>query len=359
MRRESNGRGGAVALLVTGLGVGGAERVVLELALKLTHEGWRVVVISLNGDRALLSQYDNLPYSVYSLNTSARNLPSVWSSFLRLRAILRAEDVKIIHAHMYHALIAAVMMRSFALPKKLVFTSHNFSGFGFIRRNIIRLTRRVRSADVVFSSLQHPSLNAKNTWTIANGVSDDGEERCRLKNSKEKRPRIFLSLGRLEPQKDPLSLVSAFALTERTDCELWFAGEGPLRGALEEKILELNLQNRVKLLGRQNDVSGLFRRIDYFVMSSAWEGLPMALLEAGAHGVPVISTPVGAIPEVLSDGCGFLAKTEELSRLMNFFLEHPDAAEKSGLLLRKRVRERYSIQAMSLMHGRLYSSLLR
>jgi glycosyltransferase involved in cell wall biosynthesis len=124
--------------------------------------------------------------------------------------------------------------------------------------------------------------------------------------------RLLVFVGRLDSQKDPLLLLRAFANTvqRHPEAQLVFIGDGQLRGALESLISELGLTNRTRLLGAlpRAEIAAILRASDLFVLSSAYEGMPIAVLEALCSGVPVVSTKVGEIPMAVRDGVnGYLA----------------------------------------------------
>lgn len=344
--------------LITGLGVGGAERVVIGLAGKLHASGCKTVVAALDGNRQILDQYQDCGFPVHSLNTSSSNPWSVLCAIWRLAGIVRREQIRVVHAHMFHALLAGLVCRLLFPRLKLVFTSHSIVTFSWQRRLIIRLSRRFRAADVLFLEGQHAELNAAVCHIIPNGVPVGTQAGCAAPRPGRPRP-VFLFVGRLEPAKDPLALIDAFADMRHTACELWICGNGMLRGAVEQRIVQAGLGARVKLLGVRNDVASLLGQADCFVMSSSWEGMPMALLEAGAACLPVVATPVGAIARVLADECGYLAHKQDLARAMDEVLDHPDEARRRGSRLRQRVADHYSIEHMIAAHAAMYSQLDR
>jgi colanic acid/amylovoran biosynthesis glycosyltransferase len=123
---------------------------------------------------------------------------------------------------------------------------------------------------------------------------------------------VLLCPARLIPVKSHGDLLEAAArLAARGIAyELWLAGDGPERAAIERRIDERGLRDRVRLLGTvpHAELLGMYRdgRADCVVLSSLYEGLSVALVEAMAYGVPVIATRVGGLPELLEDGAGVL-----------------------------------------------------
>jgi len=108
----------------------------------------------------------------------------------------------------------------------------------------------------------------------------------------------------LAPHKSQTDLLRAAALArgDAPRLTVWIAGEGPLRGALEEEQRALGLGTVVRFLGFREDVNDLLRAADLFVVSSYLEGMGTATLDAMAAGLPVVATRVGGIPEIVDDG---------------------------------------------------------
>ena len=118
------------------------------------------------------------------------------------------------------------------------------------------------------------------------------------------------AVNRLSEQKDPVTLVEAFArvAAEIPEAHLVVAGDGPLRARVEARIGELGLGGRLHLLGLRDDVDQLLTAYDVFLSTSLWEGLPRTVLAAMATSVPVVATPVDGIVDVVIDGVtGLLA----------------------------------------------------
>ncbi len=345
----------SVLQLISGLGVGGAERVVMELAGQLAAQGFKSIVVALSADGALLEQYPQLNFSMHFVGMK-RNPWSFIKALNNLSRIVREEQVDVIHAHMFHAVILGALCKVLHPQLKLVFTSHSAKGFSKLRQALIRFCRASRNADVIFVEGQHNEMNAGNTVVIPNGVLVHSRKSA-APVEKKVRP-IFLFVGRLEPVKDPLALIRAFAAMSNKNCELWMVGDGVLRSTVEQEIKTLGISDRVRLMGIRKDVPELLRQVDCFVMSSRWEGLPMSMLEAGAEGLPVVSPPVGAIPALLGDDCGYLVDVSELHKALDYVVDNfPDAAVR-GERLRQKVVNAYSLDHMCSAHADLYRVLI-
>jgi glycosyltransferase involved in cell wall biosynthesis len=168
---------------------------------------------------------------------------------------------------------------------------------------------------------------------------------------------VALSLANLEPRKGLRDLISASALAARNG----FAGEVLLAGRetepgqkddLLKHIAANGCDGRVRLLGviTGPNKETAFKRASCFVLPSYAEGLPMAMLEAMAHGMPVIATRVGAIPEVVTDGVeGFLIEPGDVAALADRMVQmerDPSLRHRMGQAARKRVEQGYSIETM-------------
>jgi glycosyltransferase involved in cell wall biosynthesis len=131
-------------------------------------------------------------------------------------------------------------------------------------------------------------------------------------------------VGRLEPSKDPLRAVATLDVLARSNVGLsgWLAGSGSLENDVRRELALRSLGDRVELRGtlRPDELARALAETDVLLVSSLWEGQPRAVLEALASGVPVVSTRVGDVPELLSDGVsGFVAgdgTPEELAALV-------------------------------------------
>lgn len=117
--------------------------------------------------------------------------------------------------------------------------------------------------------------------------------------------RIVVAVGRLDQQKDPLRLLETFGqvASDRSDVHLAIVGDGALRSRVETAIAARGLNDRVSLLGVQPaaEIAKLHQLSDVFIMTSAYEGMPIALLEALATGLPVVTTDVGEVRLVVRD----------------------------------------------------------
>lgn len=176
------------------------------------------------------------------------------------------------------------------------------------------------------------------------------------------------TIGRLDAVKDQAGLITAFKLLRDSSPDsgarlrLVIVGDGPERQRLEQQIAGLDLGDQVRLLGNREDVAALLAEWDLFVLSSVAEGMPNAVLEAMASGLPVVATRVGGVPEVVADGVtGALVPARDPEALAEALRKYTDDAvlrSRHGAAGRKRMESRFSLSAMLSAYEALYDELL-
>jgi glycosyltransferase involved in cell wall biosynthesis len=165
---------------------------------------------------------------------------------------------------------------------------------------------------------------------------------------------VVAFVGRLSPEKAPEVLLRAM---HGTGMQLLFAGEGPLRQQLEAEADP----EQVRFLGFVADVGPVLAAVDVLALPSRTEGLPMAVLEAMAAGVPVVASAVGSLPEVLGSGAGVLVPPGDADALRKALesLGTPQPREALARVARRRVESCYGAAAMARSYrDRLYQPAL-
>jgi glycosyltransferase involved in cell wall biosynthesis len=173
---------------------------------------------------------------------------------------------------------------------------------------------------------------------------------------------VFGSVGRLAREKNLSFLLRTYAASGLNSTRLVIVGDGPCRSELERLSRELCIHHRVIFAGAVRDPVPYFAAFDIFVMSSQTEQMPMALLEAMATGLPVISTGVGDIAEVLgTDKAPQIVNVDDESQYrtsMQTMVENPRMRAALGLLNRSRCVSLYGIHQFVEGHRVLYTQAL-
>jgi len=175
---------------------------------------------------------------------------------------------------------------------------------------------------------------------------------------------VIISIGRLEVPKGFSVLLKAMrtVIAKFPDVVLFIIGEGSLNAHLQQLVVELKLHQVVRFLGVRKDVYELLQLSDILVMPSLWEGMPIALLEAGACGLPAIASAVGGITEVVSDGINGLLvhpqDSEALALRIVDLLTKPDLRHHMGIQARKIVEDKFNSEVVGCQLANLYERLL-
>jgi glycosyltransferase involved in cell wall biosynthesis len=314
--------------VITSLIYGGAEAQLVALALGFARAGWQVRVVCMTplGPRAQDLQSAGVPVDSLQMQPGRPSL----RAFLRLVQIIRSFRPSLVHSHMVHANLLARLARPLAQVPVLVCTAHNIREGGRWRETAYRLTDPLCDLTTQVSQaglrryLEVGAIAPGRGIFMANGVDTarfkpDAEARVALRQAMGAQESfVWLAVGRFTQAKDYPSLLRAFAEVTQSNpqARLWLVGQGELLEPMRQLAHSLGLAERVQFLGARKDVPALMNAADAYVMSSAWEGMPMVLLEAAAVGLPILATDVGGNREVVHEGCsGWLVPPQDSGRL--------------------------------------------
>jgi glycosyltransferase involved in cell wall biosynthesis len=332
--------------VVFSLDVGGQERVILDLARGLVARGHRTTVISLSEGGTLRERFTGIP-----VETVASGKGFDPRTIARLASRLRALAPDVVHTHNRSPMIYGGPAAKLARVRRLVHTKHGRSNGGAAVRALSRLYDYyvAVSDDTAVMARETERVPEKIIRVIDNGIDvsqykPDAGARGRIRAELKISPTACLigSAGRLVPEKNyPLLLAAAAPLVANGSARLAIAGDGPEGPALRASAPE------VSWLGIRHDIPALLSAFDIFALSSATEGLPIAVIEAMAAGLPILCTAVGGLPKVVRHGeTGLLAPAgdrEAYSRLLGELVG--DAARRSALgdAARADVARRFSL----------------
>lgn len=361
-------------LVTTSLCQGGAQRVVVDLALEFRARGWAVAVLSMMKPDLYLDALAASHVEVATLGmTRGRPTPA---ALLRYASFVRSWRPDVVHSHMVHANLLARIGRVFAPRVPVVCTIHTVIEGGRWREIAYRLTDPLASATTAVSRsaaeryLRVGAVPRGRVVVIPNGVPDSRHGATRGARDtirgalKAEGSFLWVTVGRLVPEKGHEMLLEAFAALRvvRPNVSLAIAGDGPERQALKRRAAELGLDEAVHLLGERDDVPAILAAADGFVLSSYLEGLPIALLEAAWQGLPIVSTDVGGCGEVASPELGAVLTEPSATALTGGMMRVMDlsAAERTriGQRLRDHVRAEFDMNSIVQRWEGLYASVI-
>ena len=194
-------------------------------------------------------------------------------------------------------------------------------------------------------------------------VTEASRRRARRELGLPEDATVIGTASRLSKQKGPLDMVKALAALQRPDVYMVWIGDGDLRLQTERLIEQKGLETRFLLLGERNDVASLLPALDVFVMSSLWEGLPCAVVEAMTCGIPVVATAVNSVPEVVIPGkTGLLARPGDpasLSQALAYMLDYPAAAARMARAARLHVGDQSRLDLVGEELTEIYETALQ
>jgi glycosyltransferase involved in cell wall biosynthesis len=296
-----------IAFLITSSGVGGAEHQVRDLALGMRVRGWDA------------SAFEHLPRAgIETISLAMRQGSPDPRAFARLAAWLRRWRPTVLHAHMVHANLLARLVRPISRTPVVICTIHTQRQGARWRAVAYRATDRLSHLTTAVSDVARRdavsagAVPAGRIVVVPNGI-DPGRWRHDIAARTRVRDEmglgdtfLWLVAGRLTDAKDLPNLVAAVGELDvaQDQVRVAIAGTGPNEAALRSLVDSSGLASTILFLGGRDDVPALMSAADAYVMSSAWEGLPLVLLEAGASGLPIVATDVGGNREAVIDGEG-------------------------------------------------------
>jgi len=362
--------------LITELNIGGAEKVVAQIAAHLSKDRYNTLVSCLYDPGLVADEIVKNGIQVVDLGTRSK-----WDvrAAYQLFRLLRRENIQILHSHLFHANLLGRIAGKMAGVPIIISTRHSVAIGGKGRELINRWTTGWSDVTIAVSEqvrdaeMRWTGLGPGRLVTIYNGIDT---ERFRSLDPKEAdafrhefqidqdAPLIGI-IARFHREKGHSILIDASPgiLDRFPKAKILLVGEGDTRAAIEEEVHTLGLSDSIMFAGIRQDIPRVLSALDLFVLPSLWEGMPIVILEAMAAGLPVVATRVGGIPEVVEDGVtGLLVPPrdpEALAEAIIALLQDRKRAEAMGRAGRKRVEKHFSAERMVHQTEALYEELIK
>lgn len=348
------------------LDFGGAEKVVVDLVSATAGRCQPAVLcVKHSGE---LAQRLPAGIPVFSFDAPEGNdLALPW----KIKRLVREHGFEVIHSHLWGVFLeSALAARLAGVP--LVHTVHGqYARYGqdwksrcklSLRHALERAAARWHSRIVTVSHaiqsyvVEVIGIDARRVETVHNGIAELAPSPLpRAGNT-------FITVGRMAAVKNHAMMIRAFArvVAQRPDARLQLVGDGPDRSALEALARELGVAPQVEFLGFRHDVSELLGAADVFLMSSHYEGVSIAILEAMRAQLPTVGTRVGGIPETIEDGhSGLLVADNDapaFAEAMLALLADPARRASMGRQAAERQRQAFSLEGAAQRYLQLYES---
>ena len=364
-----------VLQVIDGLNIGGAEMLLRELSIGLLNRGFKVS-IAYGSPGPLVDEMNALGLPLIRIPRIMRVDP--WQ-FYKMYSAMRSEKPDIVHTHLFKSDFLGRPAARLAGVPVVVSTLHSIDQWakkwplGTFYGLTARFSDRIIavSDDVKNFHVKHTGVDASRFVIIENGVDIRryiGQEPVGRAIRKElgidDSSIVFGIIGRLTQSKGHETfLIAAKSILEKVpQARFWVVGDGPLRMRLIQLADQLGISEFLKFTGFRKDIPGILAALDVLVISSIWEGLPVALLEGMAASKPVVATAVGGIPAVVTEETAFLVPPSDPIAISDACVKLAVDLElrlNTGRAGHERMIKKYSIDAMVDSTVSLYVELLK
>ncbi|MDR1244203.1 MAG: glycosyltransferase [Endomicrobium sp.] len=302
-----------IAYIITSMGVGGAEIVTIDIANHMSRMQNEVLILYLTGKN---SNQDKIDKSVQVIGLNMTKSPINFIKVLfYAKTILKNFSPDIVHGQMFHANIFSRILRVFYKFPCLICSEHSkIIGIGIFLR-LYRITDFLSDLNTNVSKeateffIRQKAFSNNKSIHMYNGIDlkkfypNNIRKDMRKPYTITDNEFLFLNVGRLTLAKDQKNLIEAFSLLckEYKNVKLMIIGTGEFEKELKNFVLQKNVKDYVIFAGNKNNVYDYYNCADCFVLSSAWEGFGLVIVESMACALPVIATNAGGIREVLNN----------------------------------------------------------
>jgi glycosyltransferase involved in cell wall biosynthesis len=358
------------------LAPGGAERVAVHIAKGLDPDRYKAAILSL-GPRVGSDLERLLDEARIEIKCLGKTPGFDHRMYLRLLRLFSDWQPDIVHTH--------IQVLRYVLPTTLVFrntrfvhTVHNLAEYEVEPRARWIQRYSFRHGVVPIAVAEKVALSLRQLYqiqeckVILNGIPTSQYARPRLTREEWRRRErfededvLFVSVARFAPQKNHALLLNAFASGPGHDSKahLVLVGDGQNREQLEAQARDLGIRNQVRFLGLRTDISEVLGAMDVFVLSSDFEGNPLSVMEAMASGLPIVSTAVGGIPDLVEDRKqGMLVRAgdvNDLARSMALLMREEETRRGFGRAAALRAREQFDVSKMVEAYEEVYNEMVQ
>ena len=376
-----------ILFAINSIDKGGAETHLVNLISGLLEKRINVSIFYTKKDNEFFKKkLETLNVKIFKKKEKINlNVVNFFLDFLYLRKLILQLNPNIIHVHLpYMELLTFLFLKTLKKKYKFIITKHvdsslfdgsnrqqeSFIG-SFIGNLIYSRAKKIIAISQAVKKYvidNYNNINVKNIAVIRYGIE------YKILSSYTKTLNIFKKkynlqgyyvLGvaaRLVRQKSIDFLIKSFSEYNKNfnpKSKLLIAGKGPLKKELEELVASLNLKKSVKFLGFQSDINTFYRSIDVFCLTSSYEGLGLAILEALACKKPIITSNCSAMPEIIKQNKnGLLVDHLNIGQLVKAIqaLEDPKLRNKISFNSNKLLKEKFSLPLMIKKTIRIYNS---
>lgn len=278
---------------------GGSERVMSIVANKMQERGYEVEIICLNDQIVFYPINEGIKITHVEVEAGTKSLPKKLCWF---RKHIQKTQPDVVIAFMV-SVYTVTLLALIGIDIPVISSVRNDPAYSNLRKKITRKLLLPRSAHVVVQTQQIKKFFNKSIQNMTTVIYNPVNEKV-FKLQPSKKENRIISVGRLYPQKDQKTMIEAFAKVSEhhPDWQLVIFGEGPERKALELLVERLKVKDKVYMPGRSENIIDELNKSKIFCLSSIYEGMSNALVEAICVGLPIVTTKVSGTEELIQDG---------------------------------------------------------
>jgi len=358
--------------VINNLNTGGAEKLLLEALPKYSEKGLVVDLLLLDG-----TEY---PFLSELKKQSCCNIHVIgggplYNPLLSFKLIPFVRRYDIVHGHIFPTFYWLAFAKIFSFSKsKLIYTEHNTTNrrqqnklYQTLDRKIYKLYDRIIciSDEIKFILEKYTSVKCESLIVIENGVNIESIKKANPLDKTDiseyilDSDRLLIQVSAFRKQKDQKTLIKSMELLPDS-IKLLLVGDGELREAAEKLVSDLSLEKRIFFLGVRTDVEKLLKTSDIVILSTHYEGLSLASIEAMASGRPFIASDVPGLHEIVNKAGILFPATNKALLAENVLklLKNPKYYETVALKCQDRA-ECFNIDQMIERHITLYKKILK
>jgi len=359
-----------ICYVIGELSRGGAQRQLYELVQGIDRKRFEPIVVNLSEGGFWSSEIRKLNVKLIEFPKNSYKM----AKLVNLFRFLKKFKPHIVHTYLFSANFYGRLAAAFAMVPVVIASERNLTEIGrgktawqmAIDKFLCAVSDAIvcnshKAADVLINKY---CFNRKKVLVVYNGI--DISQHSEKKITTKAEHIVIGTVGRLSHQKNHrLFLEVAKIISEsfdKLDTRFILVGEGPLRKELEQYAKELGIEENVEFAGEENNVMEILQAMDVFVLTSFYEGMSNALMEAMEVGIPVVATNVGGNEELIQDNMtGFLCPSNDapsLAEKVIVLLRDKSIAKQMGACGRALIFNRFSADKMIKAYEGIYNRLL-
>lgn len=349
------------------MGQGGAQKIILQLC-EMNNDKVRHFVASSGGKLTLDLKKMDVPH--FEINLDGRRISDIFSNLNQLYKIVRIYDIEIIHSHHRMANFYSLMLKKIKPNLKCIYTAHNvFYDKRYFTKKALKESTIVAVGDGVAENLNNFfNIKLERIQVIHNAIKEKEIDTSNLdpliSKIHETEGSVIGLIGRISEQKGVDIFLRAMSIVSKDKENVYgvIVGDGEALQDMQRLAGVLNLEERVFFLGYKDNIAEIISQIDFAVLPSRWEGLPLTPIEVFSQGKTIIVSDIPGNSEVVQDnynGLTFVSENhQDLANKITFLLENELLIKSLELKARESFENKYSYDYFQESYLKAYNKIL-